>query len=310
MLALPTRGIYRSVNVHNVELDALCDWIESSILFEVEELSVTDVVDALLEGHVYDDSDMASEIVSSAWTELRRRQSWISKGTPFSISSRRISRMRTWPQVPAHSFCLLLSLSKWYRAWMQEFGSDYTEQGELFEELTKESLVQQFGDWRIVLTGWSRTRRIQLTKIVHSIANELGESIGNISRWTSESANDAELDLVCYRPFADRRVGIPVYLLQCASGMNWENKLHTPRLKIWKRLIEFTAEPKKAFATPFALLDDSFIRNCNLVDGMLIDRYRILAAAGYKKNWVSSGLRKRLVAWSKCRIARLPRLDA
>jgi len=309
MLALPTIGISRSVKVHNVELDVLCDWMESSVLFEEQELSETDVIDVLLEEHYYDDSDMASEIVSSAWTELRRRQSWISEGSPFSIASQRISRMCTWRQAPAHSFCLLLSLSKWYRSWAQQFGSDYTEQGELFEKLTRESLVQQFGDWQIVMTGWSRARRTQLKDVVRSIANKLGESVGNISRWTSESANDAGLDLICYRPFSDERVGIPVYLLQCASGADWKDKLHTPQLEIWKRLIEFTAEPKKAFATPFALQDDDFIRSCNLVNGMLIDRYRILAAADYKKNWVSSGLRKRLVAWSKCRIARLPRLE-
>ena len=308
MLTLPTVGISRSVNVHNVELDVLCDWLESSVLFDEEELSATDVVDVLLEDHYYDDSDMASEIVSSAWTELRRRQSWISEGSPFSIAGHRISRVRTWRQVPAQSFCLLLSLSKWYRSWAQQFGSDYTEQGELFEELTKESIVRQFRDWRVIMTGWSR-KGMQLTTVVHEIANQLGESTGNISRWTGEMAKDAELDLVCYRPFADGRVGIPVYLLQCASGANWESKLHTPRIEIWKRLIEFTAEPKKAFATPFALLDTAFFQSCNLVNGMLIDRYRILAAGAHNKNWVSSTLKQRLVAWSKCRIACLPRLE-
>jgi len=309
MLALPTRGISRSVNVHNVELDVLCDWIESSLLFEDEEISTTDVVDALLEEHIYDDSDMSSEIVSCAWTELRRRKSWIQEGTPFSITPYRISRIRTWRKVSAHSFCLLLSLSKWYRSWAQQFGSDYTEQGELFEELIKESLGQQFSDWQIIVTGWSRTRRNKLTRIVNDIASKLGESVGNISRWTNENVKDAELDMLCYRPFVDGRVGIPLYLFQCASGADWESKLHTPRIKIWKRLVEFTAEPKKAFATPFALLDDSFVRSCNLVDGMLIDRYRILAAVDYKKNWISSELKRRLISWSKYRIAKLPRLE-
>ena len=110
MLALPTRGISRSVHVHKVELDVLCDWIESNLLFEEDELSATDVIDALLEGHIYDDNDMASEIVSSAWTELRLRQSWIGQGSPFSISSSRIERVRIWREVAGYSFCLLLSL--------------------------------------------------------------------------------------------------------------------------------------------------------------------------------------------------------
>jgi len=309
MLALPTRGISRSVNVHNVELDVFCDWIESNILFEEEELWETDVIDVLLEEQIYDDNDMASEIVSNAWTELRRRQSWIGTGSPFSIMARRISRIGTWRQAPAHSFCLILSLSKWYRPWARQFGSDYTEQGELFEEVIKESLVQQFRDWEIIVTGWSRTRRSGLTKIVNEIGNKLGESVGNISRWTNESAKDAELDMLCYRPFVDGRVGIPLYLFQCASGADWDNKLHTPRIEIWKRLVEFAAIPKKGFAIPFALLDGDFVRSCNLVDGIVIDRYRILAAVSYKQNWVSSELSKRLITWSKSRIAKLPRLE-
>jgi hypothetical protein len=309
MLALPTRGISRSVHVHKVELDVLCDWIESNLLFEEDELSATDVIDALLEGHIYDDNDMASEIVSSAWTELRLRQSWIGQGSPFSISSSRIERVRIWREVAGHSFCLLLSLAMWYRSWAHQFGSDYTEQGELFEQLTRESLTEQFADWQIRLTGWSRTRTVGLRTIVNDIASRLGESTGKISRWTTEAAKDAELDLLAYRPFVDGRVGIPVYLMQCASGANWEDKLHTPRLEIWKRLIEFTAEPKKAFATPFALLDSEFIRSCNLVNGMLLDRYRILSAANNKRRWLSSKLKARLIGWSEPRIAQLPRLN-
>ncbi|HUT29921.1 MAG TPA: hypothetical protein VMX13_09025 [Sedimentisphaerales bacterium] len=278
-------------------------------MFEEEELWETDVIDVLLEEQIYDDNDMASEIVSNAWTELRRRQSWIGTGSPFSIMARRISRIGTWRQAPAHSFCLILSLSKWYRPWARQFGSDYTEQGELFEEVIKESLVQQFRDWEIIVTGWSRTRRSGLTKIVNEIGNKLGESVGNISRWTNESAKDAELDMLCYRPFVDGRVGIPLYLFQCASGADWDNKLHTPRIEIWKRLVEFAAIPKKGFAIPFALLDGDFVRSCNLVDGIVIDRYRILAAVSYKQNWVSSELSKRLITWSKSRIAKLPRLE-
>ena len=309
MLAFSISGISRSVSVHNVKLDVFCDWLEANVLFEDHELSFTDVIDALIDAHIYDESDMASQIVSSAWTELRRRQSWIRRGSPFSISSSRIERVRSWRQVAAHTFCLLLSLAEWYRDWAHQFGSDYTEQGELFEELMKESLTKQFNDWQIKLTGWSRTRTQRLRQIVDEVASSLGETTGNILRWTRENANDAELDLLAYRPFTDGRVGIPVYLMQCASGRNWRDKLHTPRLETWKRIVEFTAEPKKAFATPFALLDDEFIQSCSLVNGMLMDRYRILAASNHKVKWLSSELKEKLISWSGPRIVQLPRLS-
>lgn len=307
MLVLPTIGISRSITKHNIKLDVLCDWIEGNLLFDEGELSFEEVVSHLLEEQIYDNSDMASEIISSAWTELRRRQSWIAHGGPFAITSRIISRNLTWKRVPTHSFCLLLSLARWYRDWANQPEKDYLLQGELFEKLISESLSCQFNDWNVSLTGWSRTKPQKLKGIVEDVAAKLGESTGNIGRWSKDRANDAGLDLLMYRPFEDGRIGIPVYLMQCASGTNWESKRHTPEMKIWGKIIDFASTPKKAFAIPFALLEDDFIRNCNLVDGMLIDRDRILSATLYKKSWLSSELKTNLVDWCKPRVAKLPR---
>lgn len=304
MLSLPTTGISRSVTTHNVKLDVLCDWIESNILFDEEELSFVDVVSCLLAGQIYDDSDMASEVVSDAWTELRRRQSWISNSTPFDISSQRITRKSTWRRFPAHSFCLLLSLAKWYRGWASQQRNDYNLQGELFEKLIGESLAQQFKNWEILLTGWSRTTPQSLGTIVEKVASSVGESVGNLTRWTSENANDAELDLLLCRPFNDKRTGIPVYLMQCASGANWTEKLHTPRLELWTKAVDFAVTPKRAFAMPFALLDREFSQKCLLVNGLFIDRYRILA----NNNSFSSELKKGLKNWAAPRIKTLPTL--
>lgn len=307
MLAIPTKGIYRSTNSHNVQLDVLCDWIEGSLLFVDDRLSSTDIVDALCEEQIYSRQEMAWQIVENAWTEMRRRQSCIGDGSPFSITSSFIKRGRRWEEAPAYSFCVLLSFAKWYRTWANQFGRDYTEQGALFEDLTKESLERQFADWKIHPTGWTRSRPARLDNIVQQVASLLGESKGTVERWTSPSAKEAGLDLLCYRPFPDRRAGVPVFLMQCASGCDWEGKLHIPRLEIWNRIVEFTAKPKKAFATPFALLDNDFVRNCNLVDGLLIDRYRLLAVGGLDENWLSPQLRNRLITWARQRVLALPR---
>ncbi len=304
MLKIPIKGI----TPHNVELDVFCDWIEGSVLFVEKVLSTTDIVDALCEDYIYTDQDKGFRVVADAWTELRRRQVWIGSGAPFSITGRRITRRsRSWENTPAHSFCVLLALAKWYSRWAKQFGSDYTEQGELFEELTKESLETQFSGWRIHLTGWSRTRANMLASIVADVETHLGEHKGDVGRWTKPRAKEAGLDLLCYRPFPDGRVGVPVYLMQCASGGDWEGKLHTPNLKIWTKVIEFAATPRKAFATPFAFTDRDFIQNSNLVDGMLLDRYRLLSAAQHRKNWLSSQLRNRIVAWATPRVTELPR---
>ena len=309
MLALPDKGVRRSVNEHNSKLDVFCDWIEGSILFSEEELSETDIVDVLLEEQIYKDQSFASERVADVWAELKRRQILTGVGSSFSIEHRKIKRLRSWQDVPAHSFCAILSFVELYDGWASRFGSDYNEQGELFELLTQESLKCQFPGWQIYRTGWSRTTTVKLAQVVEDIQHKLGELPGSIGPWASKYANEVGLDLLCYRPFDDNRVGIPVYLMQCASGGDWKRKLHTPDLQIWTKVVQFAADPKKAFATPFAFLDDTFRQTCNTVDGMLLDRYRLLAPYRHIESWESRPLKDRIIAWAEPRILALLRSD-
>ncbi len=309
MLKIPTRGIARSIREHNVELDALCDWIEGTILFDERELSTNDIVDNLCDGLIYDDQNFALTRVQDAWSELRRRQSCIGTGCAFSADRSIIKRDREWKVVSAHSFCVILSLAKWYPAWAGQFGTDYTEQGELFEELTKESLQHQLNGWYVHKTGWSRLHSKKLIDVVDEITIKLGELKGNPETWGDPQANEAGVDLLFYRPFPDNRVGIPVYLIQCASGRDWIDKLKTPDITDWRKYIQFAARPGKAFATPFALLDDAFRRYCGKTDGMLLDRTRLLAAASPDVNWISKKLQQRLIKWMRPRISKLPRTN-
>ncbi len=131
--------------------------------------------------------------------------------------------------------------------------------------------------------------------------------MGDVGRWTRPRANEAGLDVLCYRPFPDGRVGVPVYLMQCASGGDWDGKLHTPNLDIWRNIVNFASVPKKAFATPFSFLDEAFIMNCGVVNGLLLDRYRLLSAAAVNPNWIPGDLTARIIAWVEPRIAALPR---
>ena len=283
MLPLPTSGVSRSIGTHNVELPVLADWIEGCALFGEERVSSSEVVDVLCEGAIYAEQDFAWIRVSDAWQVLKQRHIWSGEGSPFEITNRHVRRrVVDWKAVPAYSFCLLLTFAQSYPAWAKRFGPDYTEQGTLFEQLTCESLAGIFPDWKIHSTGWTRTNTNKLHAVVKDVASRLGETVGNVGRWTSKSANEAGLDVLCHRPFPDGRVGVPVYLLQCASGRNWREKLHTPKLNIWTRIITFAAQPRKAFAMPFALADDEFCRDCALVEGMLLDRYRLLSAGQTK----------------------------
>ena len=309
MLALPHDGMPRSIDSHNINFDILCDWIEGSILFDEneDEFFLMDVVDVLTDKRIYENQEFAEEIVTDAWNELERRVNRIGSGVPFSVTDSQITRMDSWQDTPAHSFCVLVSLARCYRKWWRCISKgDYNEQGELFELLTQESLKKQFADWKVKRTGWSRTHPTRLYDTVKRTANWLGRATRNNVNPDSRG-KEAGLDLLCYHPFPDNRAGFPVYLMQCTTRQDWEQKVTQPSIARWFDFIDFVVRPQKAFAIPFAPSDEDFRDQCVDIEGMFLDRCRLLAAARYCKRWESSSLKDRIIKWAEPRINQLPR---
>jgi len=311
MLAVPTKGFARSVNVHRISHDVLCDWIEGSLLFQDDRdfLSQIDVADTLLDDGRYINQEFALQGMKGAWNELRNRERWIGDGAAAFVRRKRVIRRGNWQSYPAQSFCILVSLAPYYDWWTE---SEYGEQGEIFELLTKASFSAQFCGWKVFKTGWSSSNPVRLRDIATEVANLLGEQLGDIETWDDPEKKEPGqkkeqgLDLLCYRPFPDKRRGIPVYLMQCASGAYWESKLHTPILGIWKDIIHFKNSPMKAFSTPFTVTRrEKYRQYLGQVTGLFIERCRLLAAAQYNEKWVSRELQDRIIAWAEPRIERL-----
>jgi hypothetical protein len=306
MLKIPSKGFSRSVTRHNVDIGLCCDWLEASALFLQENFTATDVVDVLRENEVYATQEFAWQFIEDVFQHLRVRAKVFGEGYPITPVDHRIELRGTVQEFSAYAFCLALSLPPFYPEWARAFGANFNAQGELFERLTAESVQASLSGWDVHTTGWSRTNTTNLTAVVKHVAGLLGESTGDIARWSKAKAKEAGLDLLCFRAFPDGRVGVPVYMVQCASGADWMEKLNTPDLNIWTKLISFAAKPKKAFAMPFALDDDDFIYRTAIVNGLLLDRHRLLAPGQAQRDWISAALSNDLVAWVTPRVAALP----
>ncbi len=311
MFELPESGFNRSITKHNVDRILLADWIESSTLFVDSEVSQSDVSDILMEYNIYEDEDFASELLEDTWSDLARRALWLNDAYPFQITGRTIrSKSTSWQDSPALAFCLFLALSRCYRAamsnWRNQNDRSYVEQGHLFERLTDEAL-QALG-WQVYRTGWaSGIQNAAFKKIVSDVAEQLKEPFVNAPILEMyPDANEYGLDIVCHQPFRDGRGGKPVYLLQCASGDDWKDKLQTPDIETWKKFITFSSSPQRAFAMPFTLEDTEFYRSCSEINGMLLDRYRLLSAGASGNNWISSSLKTEIVQWISTRLDALP----
>jgi hypothetical protein len=288
-------------------MDTLTDWMEASVLIDDEGVvTAPELVSFLVEKEVYEKQDFCWDLISNALSEMRRRTN-LGPYFPFTAVKKRLQRVHLdWTETPAHLFLVLLTLSHRYDKWDKVMPIDYNAQGDLFERLTKESLEHQFPKWEIHRTGWSRANPTKLSQIVEEITYLLGELQGDLFQWAEPEAHEAGLDLLCYRPFADSNVGIPVLMLQCASG-HWKasGKLQTPDLRVWTKIVQFASTPKRAFATPFCFESDRFRRISNQIDGILFDRYRLLSFERPEREWLSEGLREELIAWVKARLFKL-----
>jgi hypothetical protein len=310
MLKLPDSGFkpYRN-GQHQTDLSIFCDWLEGSLLFTNDErISLSAIKDILTEEYLYTQQDKASEFLANVWREFDRRKNALGQSYPIEIDDLRLKRASTWRQAAPYTFCLLLSYAERYKTWSDAFGPDFTQQGALFEQVTAEALKSELDGWSIHPTGWSTARASRLREIVREVQALLGEQAGDLTKFPKyKVAKDAGLDVVLFRSFNDNRIGFPLYLIQCASGAKWERKRHQPNLNEWKTFIDFAAIPKKALAIPFALKDEDFWWSCRNIDGMLLDRVRLLSAGKRNPNWMSPAVRREVIAWMAPRVQTLPR---
>lgn len=313
MLALPEKGMAHSVNKHNINVAFLCDWIEASVLFESEEVSKPDIVDILIENEVYTSQDFAVEILDVAWSILRERLSLPGAPVSFTITNNRITRKNDWQSFPAYAFCLALSCGSYlYPKWADDYGHDFAGQGSLFERLTLESLKQVFPSWTIKRIGWAPDNPIKLKKSINGILDDLNElANGDIDLHVTDNANELGLDLLAFCTFGDSHSSFPVVMVQCASGKDWVDKRHTPDLTIWRKIVNFNAQPLRAFAMPYSFVDkDDFRRHATKVDGLFLDRYRLLVPKpGQSIVNIDEELTRDLLAWVQPRVDALIRFD-
>lgn len=308
MLALPGEGLKQPVKErHKVDEDLLCDWIEANVLFDQPSVSGAELVDLLMEQQYYKDQSLAWQLFDILSFKLQQRARALGEGYPLKLTEQLIERRGPWQEFLPYSFCLALSLARPFADWAASFGQNFTEQAVLFEQLSECSLALLLPRWSIYRTGWSATDPTRLKEVVQRLASAIGAKVGNLDDWAPEHGKDGELDVACVFEFPDARGSHTVYLTQCASGKNWPSKLHTPRLEMWQKLIDFTVQPARCFTIPYALSDKEFRTNALTVQGLFLDRLRLLVPGREIRTWVPQELSAQIERWVRERLESLPK---
>jgi hypothetical protein len=308
MLGRPENGLLRSIKQHNSDLNVLCDWIEASVVFENDHLSKSDVTTALQQFQIYEKQGFATEIVDVAWSVIASRMKYLNAPLGIQVSGNRITRSATWDTFPAYGFCLALACAQFYPSWVKQWGAA-TVRGELFEELAQESFSTTLSGWKVRRVGWSPGNPTKLCAAIDSIISDLNEVEGSeLKLHIDEHANELGLDLLAYYSYGDAHASLPVLLVQCASGDNWKSKRHTPDLGLWRTIVSFNSCPVRGFAIPFAYADSQELRkHTRSINGVFVDRIRLLGAFHRTSTNVSAALDGKLVGWVTGIIGTVPK---
>lgn len=318
MLPLPQRGFSQSVNVNNINREALGDWLEASALFGDDQFSMTDVADILVEQGVVstpdyqdeevedDDQDLANRIAMEGWVELRNRLKSSGAARNFQVDNDVVKTTGCWTTDPVRSFLVLLSLNPLYTNWAaacREIG----DQGLLFERVSANACERIFEGWHVYRAGWSAEGAKSIPHIVADLSDLLGvRGSTNLEDWVGRSAKDAGLDLLCFRQFPDRQECVPYLAIQCASGHNWTSKLQQPSTNTWQGLLGAMYQPMRGLTIPFVVDDLKRKQSCGQIEGPLFDRNRLLSAGSHIDEWMPD-MADELIDWCRPRIDLLRR---
>lgn len=309
MLKIPEINFNRSVKESNVKTNSLCDWLEASILFDEHQITKSDVVDILLENQVCTDEnqDLAHLIADEGWDEFARRKRWGGIPKYVEIGTTRITSNVQWTDDPIRAFFIMLSIQRIFPEWSKE-RQTHVVQGNLFEKIVELICPALFPGWITYRAGWSPDNTKKIPDIVPELCSRLFmKGASDLDQWVRPTDNDGGLDLVVYRTFGDDREAVPLYLLQCASGKNWREKVTTPNPRVWFKYLDAAVEPGTGIVAPF-VIDDFDLRRAALSgQAIVIDRIRLVNAAISGNVALTGELLDELSSWLAPRVAALPK---
>ncbi|MDF0596313.1 hypothetical protein [Psychromarinibacter halotolerans] len=308
MLQIPEKDFKKSVNVSNVGVTSLGDWLEACLLFSSDRVSKNDVVDLLIEEQVCDDDsqDLAYQIATNGWDELSRRQRWGGLSLEADFTRDRLTRRTTWEDDLFSSFMVLLSLFKIFPEWAAGH-RDFVGQGDLFERCTELICPALLPGWKTYRAGWTPEDAKNIPGIVDALCELLFTSgAADLNEWIAPQGNDGGLDLVCYKTFGDEREGMPVFFLQCASGKNWRDKIHTPNGRTWQKYLNAAVMPSTGIIAPFVIESAELKRASLEGQAIVFDRLRLLSAKRENPIELPDELANDLKAWMQVRVDALP----
>jgi len=230
------------------------DWVEFHLCVTKSDLSKSE-----LYSHIENSSgsEPATEFVDDIWNELERRILLYGDNPPYLLGPRLVTPIIEWENNPGYLMCLILSIDG--------NSVEPASTGKLFERLSCHAVKNYFGG-EAVIYGFPQKQSVE------NICAQMNERFGLNP---SSNFKDRGVDIICWKPFGDRRKSQLAAIIQCAAGHNWSKKLLSVPIDAWRQYVLWSGSlPIKGFTTPI-IIEDSEFHDIAVDAGLMFDRPRI-----------------------------------
>ena len=265
-------------------IERIADWIELSVICRNKPLSKAKISSLLNNSGEEADDTRVDSIIS----ELIRRNNLYGDASPFEVDGKCIKPRVKWNEEPELAMCLIFSI----RGVKRKKGID--DGTKLFERLSSEAVMSYLNGPAEVI-GFPDKKKLKAQ--ISNISLKTCEKIG--ARTPSPQDKDKGVDIIAWKPHNDKRPNQIILLLQCAAGVNFEQK-RSISLPAWNEFINWAVQPIPGIMIPSIPSNDEWIGVRDYYN-MIFDRVRIFKAI-YKNTFLDKKLKKEIFNWCKANL--------
>jgi hypothetical protein len=265
----------------STSIERVADWIELSVIFENKACSKARIASLLNNGG--EDADEAK--VDSIMNEIVRRGNLYGDASPFTVEGKCIKPKMKWDKNPEIAMCLIFSIQGVTKKRGEDDGT------KLFERLSNEAVMSYLNGQAVVI-GFPDKKKLQ--EQIKYISSKTCEQIG--IRCPLPHDKDKGVDIIAWKPHGDMRPNQIILLLQCAAGINFQQK-RSISLVAWQEFINWAVTPIQGIMIPCIPANDVWIQIRDNYQ-LIFDRVRIYRAL-YRNRLLDKKLRREILAWCK-----------
>lgn len=299
MIEIPSDLPNRSTTSTHV----VADWVELCVVADGQTMSYEEVATAYRDAGLYPHLELDDpSLEEDTWTELKRRKKSLGEEYPLAVRDKTV---QIGVSLESPSFALLL-----LAATAGHYGrGEGQELARLFEHVVVAASIGLLGG-KAARFGWPPDVGTPTgigDRILH-FAQELDLEPQSRDFKVERQDKDIGLDIAAQHGIGGSAAGSVVFLIQCATGRNWEEKKNSVSVERWRELIDWNAIPIPAFAVPWWWArDEDYVRYFRRMGhAVVLDRARLLKGAPDEQ--LDDDRKAEVKAWTDKRLKALPRL--